>query len=164
MVVVGTKPCIVVSTVSVAEELFQANDANFLSRPTRLYWNLRSGSTEYKDFGAPYGKYWRQLRKLCNNELFSPKRQASYEKVRAEEVHDMLHSLLEESRIGNAVNLKLKLYGVAANTMTRMLTNKRFVTTLGRIILYFNGTFRGGVYPYSTFFFFWFFLQYYRMQ
>lgn len=163
MIVAGTKPCIVVSTASVAEELFQTNDANFSSRPTRLYWNVRSGSTEYKDFGAPYGKYWRQLRKLCNNELFSPKRQASYEKVRTEEVHDMLHSLLEESRIGNAVNLKLKLYGVAANTMTRMLTNKRFVTTLGRIILYFNGTFRGGVYPYSMLFY-WFFLQYYRMQ
>ena len=116
-----------VSTASVAEELFQTNDANFSSRPTRLYWNVRSGSTEYKDFGAPYGKYWRQLRKLCNTELFSPKRQASYEKVRTEEVHDMLRSLLEESRSGNAVNLRLKLYGVAANNMTRMLTNKRFV-------------------------------------
>lgn len=118
-----------VSTVAVAKELFQKNDAIFASRPTRLYWTMNTGNPDYKNFtGAPYSLYWRQLRKLCNAELFSPQRHASYMSIRTEEVHHMMKDLLINYAVkGDAVNLKDKLFGVAANNMTRMLTHKRYL-------------------------------------
>lgn len=88
-----------------------------------------TGNPDYKNFsGAPYGLYWRQLRKLCNAELFSPQRHASYMHIRTEEVHHMMKDLLTNyAAKGDTVNLKEKLFGVAANNMTRMLTNKRYL-------------------------------------
>ena len=75
--------------------------------------------------------YWLKLRKLCRSELFSPKRHASYETVRTEEIHHMMKLLLEMSCNGETViNLKGWLYGVTVNNMTRMLVNKRFVHSI----------------------------------
>jgi hypothetical protein len=128
--VVGSMPCIVVSSAAAARELFRTNDAIFCGRPQKLIWTVLAGSTEYKSItsAAPDGPYWPQLRKLCRLELFSPKRHASYETVRTEEIHHMMKLLLEMSSNGDTVvNLKLWLYGVTANNMTRMLVNKRFV-------------------------------------
>lgn len=127
--VVGSQPCIVVSTVAVAKELFQNSDAIFASRPKRLYWTMNTGHTDYKNLtGASYGLYWWQVRKLCTTELFSPQRHASYTSIRTEEVHHMMKDLLTRYAVkGDAVNLKEKLFGVAANNMTRMLTNKRYL-------------------------------------
>ena len=132
--VVGSMPCIVVSTAAAARELFQTNDAIFCGRPTKLIWTIfGGGSTEYKSVGsaAPDGPYWPQLRKLCRTELFSPKRHASYETIRTEEIHYMMKLLLEMScHEGTIINLKVWLFGVTANNMTRMLVNKRFVHSI----------------------------------
>ena len=127
--VVGAYPCIVVSTAAVAKELFQNNDAIFASRPLMSFWTTKfKGSTDYRSLvGAPYGSYWRQLRRLCVNELFSPMRHAFYKKVRIEEVHDMMKLVLKNSSKGHTVNLLNHLHGVAANNSTRMITNKRYV-------------------------------------
>ena len=127
-------PCIVVSTAAAARELFRTNDAIFCGRPKKLIWTiLAEGNTEYKSLAsaAPDGPYWSKLRKLCRTEVFSPKRHAYYETVRTEEIHHMMKLLLEKSCNGdNAINLRVWLYGVNANNMTRMLVNKRFVHSI----------------------------------
>ena len=129
--VVGSMPCIVVSTAAAARELFRTNDAIFCGRPQKLIWTvLAGGNTEYKSLGsaAPDGPYWPQMRKLCHTELFSAKRLASYETVRIEEIHYMMKLLLEKScSEDTAIDLKVWLFGVSTNNMTRMLVNKRFV-------------------------------------
>jgi hypothetical protein len=118
----------VVSTAAVAKELCQTNDAVFSSRPSQSLANttLSFGSTEHKSLtAAPYGPYWRQLRRFCTTELFSATRHASYERVRIEEIQNMMQALLEESRKGDAIDLKSWLYGANANNMTRMFIKKR---------------------------------------
>lgn len=117
-----------VSTAAVAKELCQTNDVVFSSRPTQKLANiiLSFGSTDHKTLAAaPYGPYWRQVRRFCTTELFSATRHASYERVRAEEIQTMMQSLLEKSRKGDAIDLKSCLYGVNANNMTRMLIKQR---------------------------------------
>jgi len=120
----GSMPCIVVSTAAVAKEIFQHNDAVFSSRRTTLNSEVTYGR---KSMGtAPYGPYWRQTRKVYSQELFSPRRQASYESSKLEEIRHMMKNLLNECKQGNDVNLKSWSTGVTANIMTRMLMNKRF--------------------------------------
>ena len=120
----GSVPCIVVSTAAVAKEIFQNNDAVFSSRPNLLVYNVKTGR---KSMGtAPYGPFWRQARKVANQELFNHRRHASYEKSRLEEIRHMMKNLLSESKQGNVVNLKSWSTGVTANVMTQMLMKKRY--------------------------------------
>ena len=120
-VLVGAQPCLVVSTVAVAKEVFQTNDTDFLSRPETLFWAFSSTGLA----GAPDGPYWRKVRKLCNTELFSYKRQASYQGIRTEEVRDLMRGLLQDSKKGAPLTLPPRLHGMAANNLTRMSINKR---------------------------------------
>lgn len=119
----GSVPCIVVSTAAVAKEIFQNNDAVFSSRPNLLNYVVKY---DRKTMGsAPYGPYWRQARKVANQELFNPRRHVSYERSRLEEIRHMMKILLNQLKQGNVVNLKSWSTGVTANIMTRMLMNKR---------------------------------------
>lgn len=122
----GSQPCIVVSTAAVAKELFQTNDATFSSRPKRVFFSIINGNDDYKNLSAaPYGPHWRRLRKFYNLELFSPKRVASYQQHRAEEVHHMMKVLIAQANKGHEVRIREWASGVIGNIMTRMLINKR---------------------------------------
>lgn len=120
----GSVPCIVVSTAAVAREIFQTQDATFSSRPKLLAFKLLKDDQNIAT--SPYGPYWRRLRKIAKTELFSPQRHASYANTRAEEIRFMMQVLVDESRRGEAINLKSWLHGVNDNIMTRMLMNKRY--------------------------------------
>lgn len=107
------------------KELFQAHDANFLDRPRLLGLNIVLD--DYKNMIAANGEYWRQLRKLYTSELFTPKRMATYQSGRIEEMQLMMRELLADSKDGTAtVDMRSWLRGVTSNFMTRMLINKRY--------------------------------------
>lgn len=74
---------------------------------------------------SPYGPYWRHLRKIAVSELFSPRRHASYETLRSQEISHMMKLLLGDSRKGDPINVTSWAHGVTANIMTQMLMNRR---------------------------------------
>lgn len=123
--VVGSLPCVVVSTAEAARALFRANDEHLSSRPKFLSFAIL---TEYKTMGAApsTGKFWHSLRRLRNSELLSAKRVASYEGIRKEEPNNMMQVLLKTSNRGEAINVKQWLFQTAANLTTWMLVNKRW--------------------------------------
>ncbi|KAF6172785.1 hypothetical protein GIB67_025935 [Kingdonia uniflora] len=71
----GSISTIVVSSPELAREILKTNDVTFANWPKlvaakTLYYN-------YTDMAfAPYGAYWRQLRKICIHEFLAPKREA----------------------------------------------------------------------------------------
>lgn len=117
-----------ISTAAVAKEFYKTNDAYFTSRPKRLSWTVwHNNDEDYKDLALTSNMpYWRRLRRFLNAEMFSPGRHASHQGTRAEEIQYMVKILLEDSKKGGAVDLKAWLYGVTCNTMTRMVTGKRY--------------------------------------
>ncbi|XP_043688633.1 cytochrome P450 736A117-like [Telopea speciosissima] len=88
----GSKPTLVVSSPDAAREIMKTHDLIFSSRPTssfgrRLLYN-------HKDIGfAPYGEYWRQVRKICVLQLLSMKRVQSFQPVREEETKVMIENI-----------------------------------------------------------------------
>ncbi|WCJ34986.1 cytochrome P450 family 71 subfamily A polypeptide 25 [Euphorbia peplus] len=94
----GQDSAVVVSSPEVAKELFKDHDINVshrcrVSGTDILFYN-------YQDIAfAPYGEYWRQMRKICTLELFSSRRVQSFRSIREEEamsvftVVDMFPSL-----------------------------------------------------------------------
>ncbi|KAK3183409.1 hypothetical protein Dsin_030695 [Dipteronia sinensis] len=68
---------IVVSSPELAKEVMKTHDLNFAQRPFLL--STKYISYNYTDIAlAPYGNYWRQLLKICTEELLSAKRVQSF--------------------------------------------------------------------------------------
>ncbi|KAJ8748044.1 hypothetical protein K2173_001002 [Erythroxylum novogranatense] len=79
----GEIPTLVLSSARLAKEALKTHDIAFASRPQLVAAKtLMYGCT---DMGfAPYGAYWRTLRKICILELLSAKRVESFNFIREE--------------------------------------------------------------------------------
>lgn len=107
----GEIPTVVISSVNLAKEVFKTHDLALSSRP-QLY-SARYLFYDCTDIAfAPYGAYWRNIRKICILELLSTKRVHSFGYVREEEVARLV------ARIGESyprtTNLS-KMIGLYAN-------------------------------------------------
>lgn len=116
-----------VSSVAVVESMFKSHDATFSDRPQTYFRKVQYGDSAMRSLSsAGYGSYWRQVRRMCNTELFSPGTHASQEGVRREEIQNMLDVLVHECKRRKPIDLGDWLFGVSTNNMTRMLINKRW--------------------------------------
>ncbi|CAN1836360.1 Desmethyl-deoxy-podophyllotoxin synthase [Linum perenne] len=83
----GEASTVIVSSPELAKEFLHTNDLNFATRPylPSAYTILYQG----RDIAfGPYTEYWRQMRKICAQELLSPKRVKSLVPVIIEEVDE----------------------------------------------------------------------------
>lgn len=72
---------LVVSSADMAREIFKTNDQIWASRPQHIIPTYMSYDAVDMGF-SPYGSHWRNVRKVCALELFSPLRLAQFQ-VRA---------------------------------------------------------------------------------
>ncbi|XVF77758.1 hypothetical protein PTKIN_Ptkin14bG0072500 [Pterospermum kingtungense] len=120
----GSVPAVIVSSAKEAREVLQTYDLECCSRPlsvgsARLSYN-------FLDLGfAPYGKYWREMRKICVLELFSVKRVQQFQFIREEEIGLMIDSISQSSISGNPVNLSQKLMSLTAEIICRVAFGSR---------------------------------------
>ncbi|KAL6125153.1 hypothetical protein ACLB2K_073213 [Fragaria x ananassa] len=87
----GASRMLVVSSASMAAEIFKTNDLSFASRPSFAF----ADDLPYKNLGffaTPYGDYWRFMKKLCMTELLSPKQIERSRSIRQEEIARMAMS------------------------------------------------------------------------
>lgn len=70
MIKLGVHRALVVSTAETAKECLGANDKVFLNRPYTMFAEFLGYNSAM--FGlAPYGQYWREIRKITTVELLS---------------------------------------------------------------------------------------------
>ncbi|KAL8557653.1 hypothetical protein ACS0TY_004932 [Phlomoides rotata] len=103
----GEVGAIVVSSPETAKHFLKTYDIIFASRPSLLAPEINCYGSMDIAF-APYGAYWRQLRKICTLELFTAKRVRSFRRIREEEVLDVCKwiALHEGSKINLAERLE----------------------------------------------------------
>ncbi|XP_051146794.1 salviol synthase-like [Andrographis paniculata] len=102
----GEVSTVVVSSPEAAKEVLKTHDISFANRPSSAAAKIFS--YDYSDIGfAPYGEYWRQLRKICTIELLSAKRVQSYRPLREEVFFDMCNRIA--SKEGSSINLTEKI-------------------------------------------------------
>ncbi|XP_031265070.1 premnaspirodiene oxygenase-like [Pistacia vera] len=112
----GEISAVVVSSPEFAKEVMRTHDVNFASRPRILAPDIMSyGSTDIAF--APYGDYWRQLRKICTLELLSTKRVLSFRFIREEEVSTLVDWIA--SKAGSPVNLTEKVHSLTYGITSR---------------------------------------------
>lgn len=104
----GSVPSLVVSSAHMAKEIFKTNDLIFSSRPVLYVAKKLSYNGSNISF-APYGEYWREVRKIAVLELFSAKRLQSFEAIREEQVSLTINSISSSTSLINLSELLLLL-------------------------------------------------------
>ncbi|PON94057.1 Cytochrome P450, E-class, group I, partial [Trema orientale] len=72
---------------------------------------------------APYGEYWRQLRKICAQELLSSARVQSFKPVREEELSNLIKWIA--SNVGSAINITERIYWSTFSITSRTAFGKK---------------------------------------
>ncbi|KAF5459065.1 hypothetical protein F2P56_023053, partial [Juglans regia] len=121
----GAKPIVVISFAEAAKEVLKVHDLDCCSRA--LSASARKLTYNYQDIGfAPYGEYWREIRKVCVLELFSAARVQSYRSIREEEVALLVNSISQSSSSATPVNLMEKILPPSASILCRIAFGKSF--------------------------------------
>ncbi|OVA01011.1 Cytochrome P450 [Macleaya cordata] len=135
----GSRPVLVVSSPSMAEECLSKNDVVFANRP-RLMIGKYLGQDYTTVAWASYGQNWRNLRKITTLEIFSSARLQVFSNMRADEVRCMIRRLLvspfstyttDDGGAGSygyrTVDLKSTLFELTLNILMRMMVGKRYI-------------------------------------
>ncbi|XVE48620.1 hypothetical protein DITRI_Ditri01bG0016100 [Diplodiscus trichospermus] len=128
----GIHQALVVSNWEVAKECFTTNDKVFPTRPKSIA--VKHMGYDHKMLGfAPYGPYWRNMRKLAMVELLSSHRLELLKHVRDTEINCLVKELYEQvkNRGLAVVEMKERFGDLATNIIVRMIAGKRYCGTEG---------------------------------
>ncbi|OMO49636.1 Cytochrome P450 [Corchorus olitorius] len=102
------------------EAIFKTHDANFAARPVSPFDDgLLFGNNGF--ITAPYGDYWRFMKKLCVTELLSPRQIERSRALRHEEITRFLRKLIRSAAKTEVVDVGALLTQLTNNTICRMV-------------------------------------------
>ncbi|KAL7604599.1 hypothetical protein Lser_V15G18801 [Lactuca serriola] len=131
----GVHQALVVSDAEIAKDCFTTNDKAFASRPKMEASKIMAYN--YAVFGlAPYGDYWRKVRKMVVLEVLSQPRVEMLGHIRASEVRASLKELYDgwvankptESSESQMVKVEMSQWfgNLVLNIVVRIVSGKRF--------------------------------------
>ncbi|KAL8252852.1 hypothetical protein R6Q59_036545 [Mikania micrantha] len=121
-VFMGCEPCVVICSPKTAQEFLKTYENAYSDRP-------QNSATRYitygsKDFAfAPYGPYWKFMKKIVMSQLLNGTTLDSLVHVRRDEINHFIKSISQKA--GRAVNLNTELVKVANNLITRVVLGER---------------------------------------
>ncbi|KVI06615.1 cytochrome P450 CYP82D47-like [Cynara cardunculus var. scolymus] len=126
----GVNRILVVNNWKIAKEIFTIHDAIVSSRPS--FTAAKILGYNYAMFGiAPYGPYWREMRKIASTELLSSRRLEQYKHILVSELESSIRNMYElwrEKGDGQGkvlVDMKKWFGELDMNVMIRMVAGKR---------------------------------------
>ncbi|XP_010520063.1 PREDICTED: 3,9-dihydroxypterocarpan 6A-monooxygenase [Tarenaya hassleriana] len=121
---IGSLQVIVVSDSDTARLILKTHDSDFASKfvfgPRQF--NVYKGA---EFFSAPYGPFWRFMKKLCMTKLFAGYQLVRFKHIREEETLSLLKSLVERSRNGEACDLSMEFTALTTKILCKMVMGKR---------------------------------------
>ncbi|KAF8023191.1 hypothetical protein BT93_F0635 [Corymbia citriodora subsp. variegata] len=123
----GSRPVVLVSSPSAAEECFTRNDLVFANRP-RLLAGKHLGCNFTTLTWASYGDHWRNLRRIASAEILSSHRLQMFYSIRVEEARSLAGRLLRasEGKEYGTGDMKMMFFELTLNVMMRMIAGKRY--------------------------------------
>ncbi|KAG2380939.1 Cytochrome P450 [Vigna angularis] len=129
----GCHPTIVVNNREIAKECLTTNDRIFASRPNTSAGRLMGYNNAVFAL-APYGNYWREIRKMAVLEILSSHRLEKLKHVRDSETLSLVKNLYSSMTVSSAKNVKGStevaisnlLEHMTFNIIVRMIAGKRF--------------------------------------
>ncbi|CAI9108306.1 OLC1v1007876C1 [Oldenlandia corymbosa var. corymbosa] len=146
----GEVSTVLVSSPEMAKQVMQTHDINFATRPPIMATEIMAYNTSSITF-APYGDYWRRLRKMCASELLSQSRVQSFRHLREEETSNLIRWIA--SNEGSVINLTEKINSsIYASASRAAFGNKSpkletFIHTVVEFVKLASGFNIGDAYP-----------------
>ncbi|XP_020887921.1 cytochrome P450 705A5 [Arabidopsis lyrata subsp. lyrata] len=116
-------PVIFVSSASVAYEIFRAHDVNisFRGNPP-VKESLLVGSSGF--FTAPYGNYWKFMKKLMVTKLLGPQALQRSRGIRADELERFYKHLLDKARKNESIEIGKEAMKLINNSICKMFMGR----------------------------------------
>ncbi|KAL4558114.1 hypothetical protein LXL04_036310 [Taraxacum kok-saghyz] len=146
----GSKPYVVIGSPETAKAVFQTYENVFLDRPHHSF-------ADYIAYGgrgfvfAPYGSYWKFLKKIIVSKLLNAKTLDSLLPVRQDEINHFLKCLSQRANVGKSVELEGELMKMTNNIVSRMIMSnkcseeddepevmRKIVTDINELLITFN--------------------------
>ncbi|XP_047155402.1 cytochrome P450 71D8-like [Vigna umbellata] len=112
----GEISAVVASSPEMAKEITKTHDVAFVQRPQFISGQILSYGGIDVVF-APYGDYWRQMRKIFVSELLSTKRVQSFSFIREDETEKLIDSI--RTSAGSPINLTGRIFSLVSTTVSR---------------------------------------------
>ncbi|KAL5998277.1 hypothetical protein ACLOJK_009216 [Asimina triloba] len=121
----GSLPALVVSSAKLASDVMKTQDLDFCNRPP--FVSYKKLSYNFADIVfTPYGDYYRDMRKVCNNELLSLKKVQSFGFIREEEVARMIASISSCEASSKPANLTELMFALTSTVVSRAAFGKSY--------------------------------------
>ena len=122
--VFGSNPCVLVSSPEMATQCLKTNESCFLNRPKRTNLDyITYGSSDF--VLAPYGPYWRFMKRVCMTELLGSRMLRHHLPIRAQETRLFLNTIMQKAGSREDVNVGKELAMLTNNIITRMALRRR---------------------------------------
>ncbi|OWM67194.1 hypothetical protein CDL15_Pgr000646 [Punica granatum] len=121
---IGSSHFLVASDAATAREILKTHDVEFASK----FVFAPSHHNIYRDaefVNAPYGTYWKFMKKLCMTRLFAGPQLERFSHIREEETSKLLGSLWRQSVGKEACDLSTELTALTNNMLCWMAMSKR---------------------------------------
>ncbi|KAL7173509.1 hypothetical protein ACSBR2_032881 [Camellia fascicularis] len=125
----GSVPCFVVSTPELAKEFLLTHELKFSSRRDSIAIQRLTYDSAFAF--APYGPYWKFLKKLCTCDLLGARSINHFLPVRTREVHCFVRLLIDKAVACEPVNITKELSTLANNIISQMMIGVRCSGTTG---------------------------------
>ncbi|CAI0386893.1 unnamed protein product, partial [Linum tenue] len=120
----NTVPCVVASSPETAREFLKTHDSVFSDRPVPAAVDyLTYGSADF--FFAPYGPYWKFMKKLCVSELLGGRILDRMLPLRRDEIGRSLQRTRNRAEAGEPMDVGGELIRVANNVISVMAMGER---------------------------------------
>ncbi|CAA7027939.1 unnamed protein product [Microthlaspi erraticum] len=122
---IGSRTMVVISSAELTKELLKMQDVNFTDRPQHR-------SHEVISYGrrdmvlSHYTPYYREIRKMAMNHLFSPTRVATFKHVREEEVTRMMVKINKAAEKSEAVDVSELMMTLGNSVVCRQAFGKKY--------------------------------------
>ncbi|RWR77797.1 Cytochrome P450 [Cinnamomum micranthum f. kanehirae] len=120
----GSVPAVVASSPDAAQKILKTHEISFASRPIPSAERHLSYDSSGFAF-APYGPYWKFIKKLCMSELLGGRTIEMTLPIRVQELRSFLQLLLERSKAGETVDVSAELSRMTSNVISMMAMRKR---------------------------------------
>ncbi|CAA2974435.1 cytochrome P450 93A3-like [Olea europaea subsp. europaea] len=120
----GSVPCVVASSPEMAKEFLKTYESSYSNRPQIFAVDyLTYGSQDFSF--APYGPYWKFMKKLCMSELLGGQTLELLLPVRRSEMRSFIEFLSSKASAGKSVDIGGELIRLANNVISRMIMSER---------------------------------------
>ncbi|KAJ0026103.1 hypothetical protein Pint_06943 [Pistacia integerrima] len=116
---IGSVNCVVASSPEIAKELLKTNELTFSARKHTAAIDHLSYNSSFAF--APYGPYWKFIKKISTVELLGARTLGQFLPIRSQELQDFVKLLLEKSHAGERVNVTEELLKLTNNVISQMM-------------------------------------------